>query len=63
MEGTVHRLRGGAGHPVAALDFAFEAGAAAAARDMYGPHAAHHTAAPSRLFARGPGHAEEILTV
>ncbi|MFF5967952.1 hypothetical protein ACFY64_30365 [Streptomyces collinus] len=30
---------------------------------MYGPHAAHHTAEPSRLFARELGHAEEVLAL
>ncbi|MEW2809128.1 hypothetical protein AB0929_18810 [Streptomyces massasporeus] len=28
---------------------------------MYGPDAAHHTAEPTRLFARELGHAEEVL--
>ncbi|PTH86111.1 aminoglycoside phosphotransferase family protein [Streptomyces sp. A244] len=60
------------GAPVAVLDFgfcttagdpAFEAAVTAAVWDMYGPHAAHHTAELTRLFARELGHAEEILTL
>jgi aminoglycoside phosphotransferase (APT) family kinase protein len=60
------------GHPVAVLDFgfcttagdpAFEAAVTAAVWDMYGPHAAHHTAELSRLFARELGHAEEVLAL
>ncbi|GAA2312502.1 hypothetical protein GCM10010234_66480 [Streptomyces hawaiiensis] len=58
--------------PVAVLDFgfcttagdpAFEAAVTAAVWDMYGPHAAHHTAELTRLFARELGHAEEDLTL
>lgn len=61
-----------AGHPVAVLDVgfcttagdpAFEAAVTAAVWDMYGPHAAHHTAELSRLFAREPGRAEEDLAL
>lgn len=61
-----------AGHPVAVLDFgfcttagdpAFEAAVTAAVWDMYGPHAARHTAELSRLFARELGHAEEVLAL
>ncbi|MFE7898146.1 phosphotransferase family protein [Streptomyces sp. NPDC057424] len=60
------------GRPVAVLDFgfcttagdpAFEAAVTAAVWDMYGPHAAHHTAELSRLFARELGHAEEVLAL
>ncbi|WP_435856515.1 phosphotransferase family protein [Streptomyces tibetensis] len=59
-----------AGRPVAVLDFgfcttagdpAFEAAVTAAVWDMYGPHAAHHTAELTRYFARELGHAEEDL--
>lgn len=50
----------GAGRPVAVLDFgffttagdpAFEAAVTAAVWDMYGPHAEHHTATLTHLFA------------
>ncbi|MEV0949488.1 aminoglycoside phosphotransferase family protein [Promicromonospora sp. NPDC050249] len=58
------------GRAVAVLDFgffttagdpAFEAAVAAAVWDMYGPHAAEHTAELTRLFARELGFAEATL--
>jgi aminoglycoside phosphotransferase (APT) family kinase protein len=58
------------GRPVAVLDFgffttagdpAFEAAVAAAVWDMYGPHAAEHTAELTRLFAHELGFAEATL--
>lgn len=58
------------GRPVAVLDFgffttagdpAFEAAVAAAVWDMYGPHAAAHTAELTRLFAHELGYAEATL--
>ncbi|MGW1617866.1 phosphotransferase [Streptomyces sp. NPDC002172] len=58
--------------PVAVLDFgfyttagdpAFEAAVTAAVREMYGPHAAEHTAELTRLFAHELGYAPTTLTV
>ena len=60
------------GRPTAVLDFgffttagdpAFEAAVAAALWDMYGPHAEHHTAVLTGLFARELGHPVETLAL
>lgn len=60
-----------AGQPVAVLDFgfyttagdpAFEAAVTAAVWDMYGPHAAEHTAELTRFLAHELGHAPATLT-
>ncbi|MEU6506201.1 phosphotransferase [Streptomyces sp. NPDC046942] len=58
--------------PVAVLDFgffttagdpAFEAAVTAAVWDMYGPHAEHHTAALTSLFAEALGYDAEVLAL
>ncbi|QQQ79400.1 aminoglycoside phosphotransferase family protein [Saccharothrix sp. 6-C] len=60
------------GRPTAVLDFgffttagdpAFEAAVTAAVWDMHGPHARHHTATLTRLFARELGHRPETLAL
>ncbi|MEU2608249.1 phosphotransferase family protein [Streptomyces albus] len=62
----------GAGRPVAVLDFgffttagdpAFEAAVTAAVWDMYGPHAEHHTAELTGLFAAALGHDTEVMAL
>ncbi|WP_240500923.1 phosphotransferase [Streptomyces albus] len=61
-----------AGRPVAVLDFgffttagdpAFEAAVTAAVWDMYGPHAEHHTAELTGLFAAVLGHDAEVMAL
>ncbi|MEU4768830.1 aminoglycoside phosphotransferase family protein [Actinosynnema sp. NPDC023794] len=60
------------GRPTAVLDFgffttagdpAFDAAVTAAVWDMYGPHAHHHTATLTRLFAEELGHPVETLAL
>lgn len=60
------------GHPTAVLDFgfyttagdpAFEAAVTAAIWDMYGPHAEHHTATLTSLFASELGHPADTLAL
>ncbi|UCM87575.1 phosphotransferase family protein [Streptomyces marincola] len=62
----------GEGRPAAVLDFgffttagdpAFEAAVTAAVWDMYGPHAAEHTAVLTGLFAAELGHDPEVLAL